>query len=749
MPPSVRAEVSLSNSDIARRPSKAPVRWIDEGSGQSLNNPLNIDDDNDTTMPTREDRQDRDYIPEAKTKTAAPKQSRGAQPHYLSWDLSKLQAEYAKLRSENKTVQQSATDIRRKRTEDRKDLNEEKKERIRLQKELKQSQKDIEALESKLEQQEDTHSAAIEELKEVSSKAEHDFHAMLKKGKYESLPDDIIRDKFKAIKTKCRDWVSEWHGTGAPTNWPEIWSRIRALATDQDDFELNRLLERRIKTMGQQKRLLCHTIVTTRVLRAFFAHAFGFFGIKPRDKEVPNMLGKVMKTFVRDDRGKAISWRAETIRRLRGLLSVEGLLAKPERFDSTDMGKLCLSKAESTIELIATDLLRKVGITDKEAARRSLDLAKIYFDAAILSLELWSQKSDMRIVGANVLCKEKFMVHSSVYDPYYSMGMDEDDHTLDGRDIQYVVVPSIRAFGNADGENLDQVKTWMPGLVLLFEDLDEDALSLTSARNIQEGSQPTPKRNQNFPGIEEERSSKRAKTDDTTVRPSAATQAAVSAGRSLDQKNSPKRPVDRKHSNDSPRSSHRPDHIQTDLADRSTDNRSAKGAPPIQTLPSGTQVNKQKHELSFTPPKGSPDHPLSGLNNLVKSANQPHTFDRSQNHPLAAPQSPYVHVLAASEKQIMKSEVPISTTQVPTPIENTWKEEDYLKLVDARKRKVAVRHGVEPAQANNDAEQTPQQEQEPERIRAAREEAKAFQKLSSGTDATSIRRVEIKQEPLD
>lgn len=127
-------------------------------------------------------------------------------------------------------------------------------------------------------------------------------------------------------------------------------------------------------------------------------------------------------------------------------------------------------------------ILRKTS--KPETQKRDSELAEIFIEAALLSLELWAQKSELRIIGAENLCGQSFDICSDVYEPHGSMQLDTEDKSMDGEQIQIVMTPGIQALGNAAGEHMEDGKMWSPAIVLIFPHLQENSGSPDESQQL-------------------------------------------------------------------------------------------------------------------------------------------------------------------------------------------------------------------------------------------------------------------------
>lgn len=107
-------------------------------------------------------------------------------------------------------------------------------------------------------------------------------------------------------------------------------------------------------------------------------------------------------------------------------------------------------------------------MTDKELLKCRDEFCAICKDANFLAQRLSFCKAKMEVVRT-VGRHELFFSKSKTMEAHSTMLVDEDDTRLDGHEIDYVVSPLIRAWGNEKGENHSQFKVWTKAIVWISE----------------------------------------------------------------------------------------------------------------------------------------------------------------------------------------------------------------------------------------------------------------------------------------
>lgn len=215
---------------------------------------------------------------------------------------------------------------------------------------------------------------------------------------------------------------------------------------------------------------------------------------------------------------KAVAWRAETMRCFKGLLQNQTLSSEDLK-THPDLVKLCKSEANKIFEnLYCHRLLKDLAPEEKEKALNAL--TNIHLDVAVLSLELWSRRLDVEVVSAKELYEEPFSIKSHKYDPHPAMCLDDDDDSLDGRSVQIVVLPMIKALGPMRRDGSREELIWAPAQVMIFTDLHEDNPG-ESNHLVEKQDRPKSRRSSSRTvDKEREPNAKRQKTEETHLPPS-------------------------------------------------------------------------------------------------------------------------------------------------------------------------------------------------------------------------------------
>lgn len=109
---------------------------------------------------------------------------------------------------------------------------------------------------------------------------------------------------------------------------------------------------------------------------------------------------------------------------------------------------------------------RLIGKEDQKGMRS--DLGSIFYEAGELSYYIWTQKVHINIVRLENLPLQLVFDHRSLYIEAHSSHratLDEDETSLDGREILQMLHPAIVVFGNSDGADYDKMSVWKKAVV--------------------------------------------------------------------------------------------------------------------------------------------------------------------------------------------------------------------------------------------------------------------------------------------
>lgn len=183
-----------------------------------------------------------------------------------------------------------------------------------------------------------------------------------------------------------------------------------------------------------------------------------------------------------DDPKKAYAWRAETVRLLRAYMGAPALELRQERIHSEYLTAFSNRAAEQILKHLKSELLDDL-LLEGNPSKPILELRLICADAALLSLEVFSQTSKFEILAHEVLCASPFSAKSQLHEPHMCVGHEEDDNSLDGVEVQMILLPALAVRGDADGEHLDTRKIVSKSVIFIDGDLQPDVLSLHHAED--------------------------------------------------------------------------------------------------------------------------------------------------------------------------------------------------------------------------------------------------------------------------
>lgn len=305
-----------------------------------------------------------------------------------------------------------------------------------------------------------------------------------------------------------------------------------------------------------------------------------------------------------------------------------------------------------------------------------MELRLICADAALLSLEVFSQKSKFEIVAHEVLCASAFSAKSELHEAHMCMGHEEDDNSLDGVEVQMILLPALAVRGDADGEHLDSSKIVFKSVIFIDRDFQPDVLTLHHAgeryvpvgpapggdlveptANIASDARPTPQeqreRSESSDSARKRRKLQRHQSSsDVGDRADTSMANYHSLGTQSTQLSAMSSPKDGLHSRKSKSLSKRLINLDQELA---LEDRSKPLSTPERAQSTKAPDFKKAPAAGVTPNRLKPSENM--LAALVEQAAQPNTYDlrREERHEAPNSQSPACRV--ASDEDAGKAKV--------------------------------------------------------------------------------------------
>lgn len=447
-------------------------------------------DDEDPIALNKDDLKDGDYEQSSRQTRQRTNQSKS------KYDKLSKQALITSLTARDNEV----VELKKKKTEVNQEAQKERKSRIQLQSEMRQLRQENNDLRVNLRRsqeekdgQKEIFKAEVETIEEKFAKAERDWTAKIKNSIYPSLPDNIVRDKFQELWNNCREWVKNWY-QGQITELSVQFFENVALGCVSDqrssgkDLLLTKLKSRSPLTVMRALGFawLSRTMIHFFLKSPFFAFgqnqgALERFYDRSKQGKHDSLIHSTLTSFAGDPK-KACAWRAETLRLFREDQGVRPLQLKGDSLTSKGLKRLCTGMVDKLTSGNVAVVLREV--TDEELERRQTELNDICRGFCLLALELWSQKSQLALVDDATLFGTGFSMNSILHQPHRSMGMDEDDTKFDGDLPHAVLVPALRIFGDANGDNLETEKIISRSFVFIFDEAPSTAVKPPASRMV-------------------------------------------------------------------------------------------------------------------------------------------------------------------------------------------------------------------------------------------------------------------------
>ncbi|KAI9890245.1 MAG: hypothetical protein M1814_004280 [Vezdaea aestivalis] len=192
------------------------------------------------------------------------------------------------------------------------------------------------------------------------------------------------------------------------------------------------------------------------------------FGIKQRLSARQNLNG-IYNTISKVNAKDASDWRFQTLRLLDPPVTTE-----PSRDNALKLRIKALRKETSQRFALlfrssaAGTLLRRMEKDDTEKCFK--ELGQLFSYAGELSFRLWTQRTEMKVLGLTELKDRRFAIRSDLLEAHALHKLDDDeDESLDGCPIMAVISPAVVAFGNSDGSDGGRGKILIKATVWLDE----------------------------------------------------------------------------------------------------------------------------------------------------------------------------------------------------------------------------------------------------------------------------------------
>lgn len=113
--------------------------------------------------------------------------------------------------------------------------------------------------------------------------AQEDWIAKIDESNYPALPDNILRDKFVGLLTRCKDWVREWYSNRlSPESEPYFRDIIERCVSDERKSAKELLLNKLSSQDCVLLRAMGFAGLSREMVHLFFRSAF-FAGGRSRD----------------------------------------------------------------------------------------------------------------------------------------------------------------------------------------------------------------------------------------------------------------------------------------------------------------------------------------------------------------------------------------------------------------------------------------------------------------------------------
>lgn len=297
------------DAGIASKRQRKPHEFLH---GDTKDIPFDVDEEDEVAPPYKKVRldeieepdntDDTDYKaePEPQTKTSSNRPRRALSSAQTGMDREDLRKELLRSLITSDDFRRQIGEIKSKRTVDRKELDKEKKQRIAYKRKIKELEAEVEALEDKLERRKMRYSAKIDEQRQDFEDARRDLSTKIESQNYSMLPDNVVRDKFTRMLSKCREWVKLWHSRDPSAEWSSELVNILHMIVGSIDLSAKERLSQQIQDKGANgRKLVAYASLTRSVLLNFFRDPFVLFEATDSDASFHLQLKRIYEKIVK------------------------------------------------------------------------------------------------------------------------------------------------------------------------------------------------------------------------------------------------------------------------------------------------------------------------------------------------------------------------------------------------------------------------------------------------------------------
>lgn len=192
-------------------------------------------------------------------------------------------------------------ELKKKKSEANKEAQKEKTNRVQMQKENRRLEKQIVDLKAETQRSQkekvklqDTFIADLKEAKQQYADAQEAWIAKVNESIYHSLPDDVIRDKFRELWASCRGWVREWYQKQTSERSMQFFENIAGQCASDLRGSADSVLAEKLNSGNPTVlRVLGFAWLSREMIKYFFESPF--FGIGKYRRTLENFYQYIMQ----------------------------------------------------------------------------------------------------------------------------------------------------------------------------------------------------------------------------------------------------------------------------------------------------------------------------------------------------------------------------------------------------------------------------------------------------------------------
>ncbi|QSS56342.1 hypothetical protein I7I53_04528 [Histoplasma capsulatum var. duboisii H88] len=334
--------------------------------------------------------------------------------------------------------------------------------KVDIQNDLEAARKQIKSLESSISRLKGKNSG----LSAQNIELQKEMMSLREERNLQKMDDNDIRYRLRNLMNTCRDWAQEY-SVGTPFDLDTIKAHAQQLPMDEGNF-IDAVVTRNLNSLSK------FTYGSYILLNTFLAHFACWFiidnplfflnrefaepGIWPPRQLLSELL-ECVPTHKKDE------WIGQTLRSLEPNLQANGHSSIITYNGILSRTTIFYKNAAHSFIRIARPLLKFSG--EGAIAKRLRDLTDIMATAGNLVMKLRQQNYDVKSLSydSQYMNSLSFSRESHITEPHPALRLKQDDTSLDGLEIDFVIQPAILACWFDEHTNEKREKVWAKAVV--------------------------------------------------------------------------------------------------------------------------------------------------------------------------------------------------------------------------------------------------------------------------------------------